>query len=128
MWSAWECATFAELSGDKTDQARLFEVGYKAGQRFVEAVQQKRISPERLRAEAPMFALMLMQGPTAEFMIRRMFEGAMGSAFDEVVKEDANDRPIFDPDKWVHDDELKVSRAKYKYSVSNCAVIHQDAA
>ncbi|MDN5865718.1 MAG: hypothetical protein L0I62_11000, partial [Gammaproteobacteria bacterium] len=44
MWSAFSCATFAEISGDKKEQERLFELGYKAGKTFVDGVRTKTIS------------------------------------------------------------------------------------
>lgn len=121
MWSAFSCATYAEMSGNKHDQARLFEVGYKAGRTFVDGVRNKTI-PDTEAKDAPIGVLMLMSGPTTDFVIGRIFEAAMGDAYDEVVKEDSAGLPILDPSKWA-DGKLKVIRAKNKYQSSNCTLI-----
>jgi hypothetical protein len=49
MWSAFQCATYAELSKDQKEQERLFLIGVKAGRDFLEALKNGRYR-ERLRA------------------------------------------------------------------------------
>ncbi len=121
MWSAFSCATFAEMSGDKKEQERLFELGYKAGKSFVDGVRTKTISEAEIK-EAPVGVLWHMGGPTTDFVIGRIFEAATNDAFDEVVKEDSAGLPITDPSKWAND-ELKTIRAKNKYQSSNCTLV-----
>jgi hypothetical protein len=45
MWSAFQCSALAEMSGDKNEQARLFQVGLKAGRDFLEAAKNGEITP-----------------------------------------------------------------------------------
>lgn len=121
MWSAFSCAAYAEMSGNKQEQERLFKVGYDAGRAFVDGVKNKTISEAETK-DAPIGVLMLMGGPTTDFIIGRIFEGATADAYDKVVKEDRAGFPIIDPSKWA-DDKLKVIRAKNKYQSSNCTLI-----
>ena len=124
MWSAFSCATYAEMSGNKREQERLFEVGYNAGRTFVDGVKNKMI-PETEAKDAPIGVLMVMSGPTTDFIIGRIFEAATEDAYDKVVKEDSAGLPILDPSKWA-DDKLKVIRAKNKYQSSNCTLIRAE--
>jgi hypothetical protein len=63
---------------------------------------------------------MLLAGPSADFVVGRIFENAMGDAFDGIVKKEGMPLPITD---WVRDDELKKSKAKQKYLQGNCELI-----
>src|SRR5262245_41234939 len=44
MWAAFQCGTYAGLSGDEKEQARLFEVGLKAGREFLDAINKGQIT------------------------------------------------------------------------------------
>jgi hypothetical protein len=121
MWSAFKCATYAELSGDEREQKRLFDIGYSAGKSFFDGIKNQTIS-EAKRREAPVGVLLRSGGPSIDFMIGRVFEGAVEDAYDKVVKEDNSGLPILDPSKWA-DGELKVIKAQNKYRGSNCALI-----
>jgi hypothetical protein len=121
MWSAFSCATYAEMSGNMQEQERLFKLGYDAGRAFVDGVKNKTITEAETKG-APIGVLMLMGGPTTDFIIGRIFEGAAADAYDKVVKEDSAGLPIIDPSKWA-DEKLKVIRAKNRYQSSNCALI-----
>jgi hypothetical protein len=61
------------------------------------------------------------QGPSIDFMIGRIFEGATEDAFDKVVKEHNNGLPFLNPRDWA-DGELKATRARNIYRSSNCAL------
>lgn len=121
MWSAFSCATYAEMSGNKKEQERLFEAGFNVGRSFVNGVKHKTIAEKEVK-DAPIGVLMHMGGPTTDFIIGRIFEAAAGDAYDKVVKEDSAGLPILDPSKWA-DDKLKVIRAQDKYQSSNCTLI-----
>jgi len=121
MWSAFSCAAYAEMSGNKQEQERLFKVGYDAGRTFVDGVKNKTISETEVK-DAPIGVLMHMNGPTTDFIIGRIFEVATADAYNKVVKEDSAGLPIIDPFKWA-DDKLKVIRAENKYHSSNCTLI-----
>jgi hypothetical protein len=120
-WSAFECATFAELSGDTKEQERLFTAGVKAGRQLVEALQKGRISREAMSSEVPIGVTMLLAGPSVDFIIGRIFENATRDAYDNVVKrKDGLALPV---DDWVRDDGLTKSIAQQKYSQGNCRLI-----
>ena len=121
MWSAFQCATFAELSGDTKEQERLFTAGVKAGRQFVEALQKGQISREAMSSEVPIGVTMLLAGPSVDFIIGRIFESAMGDAYDDIVKR--KNGMLLPVDDWVRDDGLKKSIAQQKYSQGNCQLI-----
>jgi hypothetical protein len=121
MWSSFSCASFAELSSDKKEQKRLFTVGYSAGKQFLVAIENKTVSEKEI-SSAPLGVLQRLQGPSIDFMIGRIFEGATEDAFDKVEKEDNNGMPILNPRDWA-DGDLRVTKARNKYRSSNCALV-----
>lgn len=121
MWAAFSCAVYAEISGEKKEYEKLFDLGYKAGRTFVDGVRNKTITEAEVK-EAPIGVLWYMAGPTTDFIVGRIYEAATGDAYDKVVKEDSAGLPILDPYKWARD-ELKVMRAKNKYLSSNCTLV-----
>jgi hypothetical protein len=121
MWSAFQCATFAEMSGDTKEHERLFGIGLKAGRQFVEAVQNGQISPEAVRSEVPIGVTMYLGGPSVDFIIGRIFENAMGDAYDDIVKR-KNGLPLPTSD-WIMDKEARKPDANNKYAKSNCALL-----
>ena len=121
MWSAFSCATYAELSGNEREQKRLFDIGYRAGKIFIDGIKNQTIA-EVERREAPIGVLLRLGGPSVDFMTGRIFEGAVEYAYDNVVKTDNSGVPIVDPSKWATG-ELKVIRAQNKYRGSNCKLI-----
>jgi len=122
MWAAFSCATYAEMSGDKREQERLFNIGYTAGQRFLQGIKDKTVSEADAR-EAPIGVLMYLGGPSIDFMIGRVFESATGGAFDAVVKTDSKGTPIHNPLEWVNDDEVKRIKAQSRFRSSNCELV-----
>ena len=132
MWSAFVCAAYAEMSGNKREQERLFNVGYKAGTEFIEGIKRKEAADPNVRIEdteardAPVAVLMRMGGPTTDFVIGRIFEAATGDAYDKVVKEDSSGALIRDPSKWASK-EVRTITAGTKYESSNCSLIREVA-
>ncbi len=120
-WSAFSCATFASLAGDQNEQKRLFNVGYEAGSQFVGGLKDG-TTTQADRENAPVAILLLLAGPSTDFIVGRIFEAATGHAFDAVVKEDSQGLPIFDPLRWA-EGALRTSRAQSKYRDSNCALV-----
>lgn len=121
MWSAFQCATFAEMSGDKKENERLFGIGLKAGRQFVEAVKNGQLSPEAVRSEVPIGVTMYLAGPSVDFIVGRIFENAMGDAYDDIVKR-KNGMPLPTSD-WVMDEEIRKPDAKHRYVKGNCSLI-----
>ena len=121
MWSAFQCATFAEMSGSNQEQDRLFGIGMKTGRRFVEALQNNQISPEAMRSEVPIGVTMLLAGPSVDFIIGRIFENATRDAFDSIVKQ--KNGVLMPVDDWVQDQEVRKLIAQRKYLQGNCGLI-----
>jgi hypothetical protein len=86
MWSAFECSSLASKNGNAEEQGRLFLYGYNEGQQFIAAVKAKKIKKDDLSSEVPMIVLLLLEGPTPDFMLGRIFEAAQKSALEDVFK------------------------------------------
>ena len=76
VWGAFECSIFAEQIKDTEEQQRLFKYGYDYGLKFIDAWLSNKIKREDLSSEVPMIMLMTLRGggPTADFMLGRLFE------------------------------------------------------
>ncbi|MFZ1726707.1 MAG: hypothetical protein WBO29_11045 [Albidovulum sp.] len=119
MLTAFECSTYAEMSGDRERQAALFERGIAAGRQFFAAIEAGTITEEEQRQHVPYMLPLLAAGPSVDFVLGRIFEYSMNSAYDDVVKENMAGLPL-PMDQWTNDDELKKSRAQLLYQRSNC--------
>jgi len=119
MYAAFQCGTYAEMSGDQNEQQRLFNVGMKAGRDFVEAVKGGQISDEASQKEVPVVVIGLLAGPSTDFVMGRIFEVAMRDAYDEIVKGAFK----FEPSKWENHKTLIQSKAETQYRASNCVLI-----
>lgn len=120
-WSAFTCATYAEMSGNKTEHGRLFKLGYEAAKKFIEGLREKTIPDEEARL-APMSLMMLLGGPSTDFMVGRIFENAMTDAYDSIAKEDSSGMPL-EPTKWVTDAGIQKIIASTMYVEANCELI-----
>ena len=121
MWTAFECATYARMSGDRERQGALFERGMASGRQFFTAVAAGTITEEEHRTHVPFIIPLLAAGPSIDFVLGRIFESAINSAYDNVVKEDIAGLPI-PMEEWANDDDLKKARAHLLYQRSNCSL------
>lgn len=112
-WSALECSTLASVMKDEKEQARLFTLGYESGKKFMGAVQAKKVTLQDLQNEVPSGLLMLMQGPSVDFMLGRVFESALDNAT----------RGIFTSNGELHSDELQRTLATTKFGQKNCRLL-----
>ncbi len=90
MWSAFECSVYADLSGNEMEQARLFDLGVKSGREFIEAVNTRQIPPDMLRVEVNAATLDLLQGPSTDFMVGRVYESAATAALQKAAPKNAD--------------------------------------
>ncbi len=111
MWAAFTCSTYAELSNQKAEQGRLFELGYETGKQFLDALQAGTISKKDFRSEIPVVVTRLLAGPSDEFILGRIFEHAAGVTFDAVV----------DADGMIPSDIVFVARTEFDQA--NCRFI-----
>lgn len=121
MWSAFQCSTYAEMAGDQKEQERLFTLGHNVGKAFLSDIQNGTISDDEIK-QMPIGVRLLLEGPSMEFIAGRIFESAMRDAYDSIVKEDSIGA-LLDPSQWVHDDELKTSKAKTAYLEASCEIV-----
>lgn len=111
-WAAFECSSLASVLEKPKDQERLFRFGYEQGKEFLNAVQAGRITAQDLRSIAPSGLLMVAQGPTADFILGRVFESAQENALKDVITNES----------VLHKD-LQQSIASHKFISGNCEVI-----
>ncbi|TXL62467.1 hypothetical protein [Zeimonas arvi] len=103
----------ASQLGDAGEAERLFLLGYREGLAFIASVQAGKIPHEIMRTEVPWLMKLLLQGPTPDFMLGRVYEAAVDSALEDVLK--TGDR--------LNDEELKKSIATRKYHNWNCKIL-----
>lgn len=121
-FSAFSCGTWAEMMGDTEEQKRLFDLGYKMGKAFLDDVIAN-TAPEQELRDAPIGVTWMLAGPTADFILGRIFENANRDAYDSVVKEDAAGVPFQDTTKWITDEHVQQMIAQTKYQQSNCVLV-----
>ncbi len=112
-WSAFECSALASKIGNTEQQQKLFLYGYETGISFIEALRDGRIEREDISRETPLIMMMLLQGPSPDFMLGRVFEAAMEAAFEGVYETNGNS----------NDDEVQAMLAESKYQEQNCNLL-----
>lgn len=86
IWNVIQCSSWASINNDVKEQERLFSFGYEKGQKFLGALKAEKIKQDDVSSEVPIGVTMLLQGPTEEFILGRIFEAAQEEALDEVFK------------------------------------------
>jgi hypothetical protein len=86
LWSAFECSSLASQMKDPNEQERLFKFGYKSGLAFVSALQSQKIERKHISEEVPIGVMFLVQGPTPDFILGRIYEAAQDEAVKDVIK------------------------------------------
>lgn len=88
VWSAFQCSVLAEKSRNPSEQKRLFGFGYDQGLKFIGALESGDAGAKDIPGDAPFSMLLLLQGPTPDFMLGRIFEVALRSTLENVYKTD----------------------------------------
>lgn len=83
-WSAFECAVLAEKSNKTKEQERLFRYGYKQGKLFLDAIRLKKIKPDDISKDVPVYFPMLLSGPSIDFMLGRVYEFIVGLVYKQL--------------------------------------------
>lgn len=112
-WSAFECSSLASKLKKPSEQERLFKFGYSHGKAFIAALQTGKIKSEDLSANAPVGVLLLLEGPTPDFMLGRIYESAQDNALKDVYRVG---------DHFNSDEEQELA-ASNKFASSNCQLI-----
>ena len=122
-WSSFQCATWADMSGNKKEHAPLFVVGLKAGREFINAVRSGQVTAKLAKQEAPIEVTTLLEGPSTDFLLGRIFQSAGLDAYDKIVKEENG--ILLEPSKWINDKELIKTKAQTRYLNGNCAALKE---
>ncbi|WP_133155097.1 hypothetical protein [Kinneretia aquatilis] len=112
-WSAFECSSLASQMKDPQEQERLFNAGYKDGLAFITALQAQKIDRKDVSSEVPIGVRFLLQGPTPDFMLGRMYESAQDEALKDVTK----------TGQQLNSDDLQKTLAQSKYTKKNCRLV-----
>jgi hypothetical protein len=70
----------------------------------------------------PVGVLLRLGGPSKDFIIGRVYEGAAESGHDKIVSTDAAGLPIQDPSQWRRGEEA-ILRAQHLYRTENCELL-----
>ncbi|RBL85273.1 hypothetical protein DDE05_18050 [Streptomyces cavourensis] len=112
-WAAFGCSALAERLKKAPDQQRLFAYGLAQGQRFIDDLQAKRISQAAISSIVPMGVMNNLEGPSADFMLGRIYASASESALRDVYMLDG---------KYL-DDAAQEMRAGNKFTSQNCDLV-----
>lgn len=112
-WAAFECTALASHLRETKEQERLFLFGYKQGQVFLGALQSGKIANKDVNGQVPISLVLLLQGPTPDFILGRVFEAAQDNALKKVLKTDDKMNPA----------EIQKIMAKNEFSNKNCQFI-----
>lgn len=112
-WSAFECSAWASKIGEDKEAERLFNFGYDQGKKFLGALKVGKINQEDISSEVPIGVTMLLQGPTEEFILGRIYETCQ----EEALKD------VFNSGDQYNTEELQKSIAENKFMDANCQLI-----
>ena len=74
-WAAFECANIVGYAQDAQEQTRLFNIGYKIGTDFLEAIKHIEVQPSDINDEKDFF-LAALSIPNTDFALGRIYERA----------------------------------------------------
>jgi len=112
-WSAFECSSLASHIKDSKEGERLFLFGYEQGKKFIRALKANKIEKEDISNGVPMIMLLLLEGPSEDFMLGRIYENAQEHALEKVFKTD---------DKF-NSEQFQKDIAKSEFRKRNCQFI-----
>ena len=112
-WSAFECSILALKSNNRKEQERLFKYGYKQGKIFITALKEGKILKEDLEAEVPIILILLLEGPSTDFMLGRIFENALDSAL----------KKLYEANGQMKSKAFIESIAEISYRKCNCQIV-----
>jgi hypothetical protein len=113
-WSAFECAALASSAGETEQEQRLFKLGYDRGKTFLDAAFAGKIEQRHLLFIVPVGFSLRMEGPTSDFVLGRVWEGATDDAL-KAVHQDERGEPV-SSDLWQ-------MRAQTEFRRKNCELI-----
>lgn len=73
-WASFKCASLASYMNDRAAEERHFTLGYEYRKKFLEALQNKQIEQKDISGEVPIGFILLIAGPSSDFILGRVFE------------------------------------------------------
>jgi hypothetical protein len=119
---AFECAAYAEFSGQSKEQTRLFDLGIENSRAFVDAYSSNQITKEDFWDQIPLAVTAALVGPSKDFIVGRIFEAARSSANVTVTQYDENGKAL-PRSEWKTDPSLIKSIAEDRFFKENCSLI-----
>ncbi len=111
-WSAFECSSLASVMNEEKEQERLFSLGYQQGKAFIDALQKNRVELKDRNEQVPSGFLLLLQGPTPDFMLGRVFESAQENALKDVITPNS-----------IASRDFQATLARTKFTKQNCSLL-----
>ena len=115
--SAFQCVGYAFSAGNEAEGQRLFTVGVTKGREFLSALRSKEITPEDFQKSVPAGISMLIQGPSDDFILGRIYQSVSIDALTEVREQDDQGQPLKVP---LIDDAKRKVVAQGRYERANC--------
>jgi hypothetical protein len=112
-WAAFECSTLASHLKDARESERLFTYGYQQGGAFISALKAKKIAEKDLDSEVPWIVLTLLQGPTPDFVLGRIYENAQEYTLKDILKSGDQLNP----------EDLQKTLTQSKFTAKNCRIV-----
>ena len=116
VWSAFECSAWASKDSDAKEAERLFLFAYDQGKLFLGALIADKIDREDISQEVPIGVTMVLQGPSEEFILGRIYDAAQEEALRDVLKT-GNEFNL---------EDLQNSIAGNKFRDGNCQLIGKE--
>ena len=111
--SAFICSTLSAHVRNAKEQERLFLYGYKQGLAFLSALQSQKIDRKDINEEVPVGVVFLLQGPTPDFILGRIFEASQEAALKNVLMTAGQ----------MNSDDVQKLLAQSEYGKQNCRLI-----
>jgi hypothetical protein len=122
MYSFFHCSSLALLAGNDKEANRLFALGINDGRAFLAAVEKRQITQEQMSEHVPVGITLKMKGPSADFILGRVYESIRNDTYTEVVKLDDTGFPLA-PDKVILDPEFRKMKSDRNFRRANCELL-----
>lgn len=112
-WAAFECSVLAGFAGKQKLSDKLFSKGYKNAIQFVSDYRAGAVSNERIQSTVPIGIMLVMGGPTNDFIAGRIYESTQQTVIDA----------LNEPNTIFVNSELRKVKAQNKLHEQNCDLL-----
>jgi hypothetical protein len=104
----------ANKAGKSAEHFRLFSHGLTQGRAFLKLASEGRFTQADLHSAIPSGFLMVMEGPSHDFVLGRLWESTVENALRDVT---------FDEKRQLVPEEIAKLKAQTKFDHTNCSVL-----